>query len=97
MVKHTAYPEPSPLSQLVFSTLQGYGPALLWEKVDVLDAIIVASEGERDPRCLLRVFDCVQAAVALYGQVQPEALAEVCAPHKLPLRSWQCRRSLPCK
>lgn len=36
--------------------------------MDVAGSVAAAAEGERDPRCLLRIFACVRAAAALYSQ-----------------------------
>lgn len=39
--------------------------------MDVAEAVAAAAEGERDPRCLLRIFACVRAAAALYSGSPP--------------------------
>lgn len=36
-------------------------------EIDVAEAAAAAAEGERDPRCLLRAFECVREAAALYS------------------------------
>lgn len=46
---------------------QAYGRQLLDGDIDVADAAAAAAEGERDPRCLLRAFECVREAAALYS------------------------------
>lgn len=61
-----------PSSQLAIA-MQLYGLELLQGEIPVIDAVIAAVDGERDPRCLLLAFDCIRLTAVQHSNAGPEA------------------------
>ena len=53
--------------------VQLHGPGLLEAGVPLVDVVVAAVDGERDPRCLLLSFECIQCTAKIHLQAGPES------------------------
>ena len=53
--------------------MQAHGPDLVEEGVPLVEAMIAAVDGERDPRCLMLAFGCIRLMAQLHLQAGGEA------------------------
>lgn len=58
--------------------MQGNGAELLLQSVNLIEAGVVALDGERDPRCLLLAFQSIRDLSFLYAEHSPEVSHLVC-------------------
>ena len=87
----------------VGANMQMHGKDMQKQAVPIIDAMIAAVDGERDPRCLMLAFQCIQHMADLYLQgdescVQARNLWMLYMRHvinvKILLTSWPSPRML---
>ena len=59
--------------------LQRYGAYLVECGVDLLQGVIAAIDGEKDPRCLLLSFQLTQLVIQVYENTAPQVVLDTCS------------------